>query len=419
MADSLTTSPVPQSQTVTLEQLRTLLADAPLCNGIPDAHWSWLLEDCNRCLADGLPLAEYADGIRTYGGTLADYAADQDATLPDTGTGATENPAPVSAPPATDTPGLPEVKLASVVSAYRKGQSGLARWSLESGRLAHGFVAYRVRVLKHERAAAIKAVTGQLCDVAGRDVDVNALIGTYHVTRLLGDGVDFSRVPYTTLEAYMPLVRRDIATEDWSIVPGVEDDAKGLFREAGTSEPPMPLRSVTDRVRVLDARSKAIVAEELAKAASDPKAGKAVKDKAAKAAEQASKAAERVAKAAESPKPEKAPEKAPEAPPSVPQGATESRPPSLLAQAKAGCVKDVASMAAELVTGCDAPDDVFAELLRVLKKSGELSKVSGRAIDAALTVLSRGAEQRGPSPVQVAQAMNPATNVNGSVAAVA
>lgn len=411
MSEAITTSTVPQPQSpVTLEQLRTLLADAPLCQSIPDAHWSWLLEDCTRCLADGLPLDEYADGIRTWGGTLADYAAEQDATLPDVPAATPE----ATATPSTDTPDLPEVKLAAVVSAYRKGQSGLARWSLESGRLAHGFVAYRVRVMQHERAAAIKAVTGQLCDIAGRDVDVNALIGTYHVTRLLGEGVDHSRVAYTTLEAYMPLVRRDSSTEDWTIVPGVDEDAKGLFREASTSEPPMPLRSVTDKVRVLDAKSKAVVAEQLAKAAADPQAGKAAKDKAAKAAEQASKAADRVAKAAEKP----ATEKAPETPP-APTGTTEARPPSTLAMAKVGTSKDIVAMMLELVEGCEEPDTVAELFTDAVVRSKEVSKVTKNAYATARAVYQRRAAGGSPSPVQVAQALTPTASNNGQVAAVA
>ncbi len=43
--------------------------------------------------------------------------------------------------------------------------------------------------------------------------------------------------------------------------------------------------------------------------------------------------------------------------------------------------KDVAAMCVELITGGDAPDDVFEGLLRQLKASGELSKASIRAMN--------------------------------------
>jgi hypothetical protein len=62
---------------------------------------------------------------------------------------------------------------------------------------------------------------------------------------------------------------------------------------------------------------------------------------------------------------------------------------NLLASAKAGTAKDVAAMAAELVTGAEAPDDVLHILLGMLKDSGELSKRAKRACEAALVVLTR------------------------------
>jgi hypothetical protein len=74
----------------------------------------------------------------------------------------------------------------------------------------------------------------------------------------------------------------------------------------------------------------------------------------------------------------------------------------LPAAAKQGTVKDVAEMAAELVTGSDTPDDVLVELLRQLKGSGELSKSSVRALDAALIVLERSERT---NPVNVAARM--------------
>ena len=56
---------------------------------------------------------------------------------------------------------------------------------------------------------------------------------------------------------------------------------------------------------------------------------------------------------------------------------------------KAGTVKDVAEMAAELITSNDNPDAVLEALLQQLKSHNTISKASKRAIDAALTTLVR------------------------------
>ncbi len=85
------------------------------------------------------------------------------------------------------------------------------------------------------------------------------------------------------------------------------------------------------------------------------------------------------------------------------------RPPTLREQAKAGTAKDVAAMAAELVTGAEAPDDVLVELLALLGAHGELSRKAKRACQAALVVLHRK-DAPSPSPAEVAAALNPAPN---------
>jgi hypothetical protein len=46
-------------------------------------------------------------------------------------------------------------------------------------------------------------------------------------------------------------------------------------------------------------------------------------------------------------------------------------------------------MMVELLTGTDEPDSVFEEFLALAKASGELSKGSIAACDAALLVMSR------------------------------
>ena len=52
----------------------------------------------------------------------------------------------------------------------------------------------------------------------------------------------------------------------------------------------------------------------------------------------------------------------------------ESVATNLLAVGKAGTAEDLAAMAAELVTGSQAPDDLLEGLLGLLKASGRLSR---------------------------------------------
>lgn len=61
----------------------------------------------------------------------------------------------------------------------------------------------------------------------------------------------------------------------------------------------------------------------------------------------------------------------------------------LRSAAIAGTPKDVADMAVELITGGDAPDDVFQAVLMALRDHAELSKASKRAVQEALLALNR------------------------------
>ena len=63
----------------------------------------------------------------------------------------------------------------------------------------------------------------------------------------------------------------------------------------------------------------------------------------------------------------------------------------------------MAALAAEYVTDCDTPDDVFHALLLRLKGSEELSARSKRAVEAALVILAR--PERKPEPVANGRAM--------------
>jgi hypothetical protein len=80
-------------------------------------------------------------------------------------------------------------------------------------------------------------------------------------------------------------------------------------------------------------------------------------------------------------------------------------------------VKDVAEMAAELVVGGEAPDDVLAALLDMLDGHKELSKASHRAVKAARASLSASASRISPATVATALAAADAHKGNGQVVA--
>lgn len=158
------------------------------------------------------------------------------------------------------------------------------------------------------------------------------------------------------------------------------------------------LKAQAERAKQLDAEI-AAKAEQSRKENAEKEARQAAERAEAKAAEKAKRGKKEKVEQAEAPKAAEDP---------TPRGT------NLLQSAKLGTAKDVAEMAVELITGADEPDDVLEHLLRTLKASREMSKVSARAIDAALVILARSAS---PSPVDIARSTANATN--GTIAAVA
>jgi hypothetical protein len=96
----------------------------------------------------------------------------------------------------------------------------------------------------------------------------------------------------------------------------------------------------------------------------------------------------------------------------------DTRSPNMLAIARHGTVKDVAAMAFQLTTGSNAPDDVFRELLAMLKaQSDKVSATTRHAIDCALVALNRSERT---NPVNIAMRDVAAKHrTNGHVAACA
>jgi colicin import membrane protein len=129
--------------------------------------------------------------------------------------------------------------LKAMVKAYRQGERAYRAGLLEAGRLADVYLHQRV-ALGDQRRVAVQRVEGILADHSSTSVDANRLIATYHAYRLLAveqglektaDAVSYGHYR----DHYARLVQRqdkDTAQESWTLLPGVEQQALALYREA-------------------------------------------------------------------------------------------------------------------------------------------------------------------------------------------
>src|SRR5262249_26384466 len=87
------------------------------------------------------------------------------------------------------------------------------------------------RALGHSRAAIVQAVAGRFCEIAPCPVNVNRLLATAPAADLLGAGLG-NDMPPRTLPEFLKVLPRDRQTDAWAITPGLEESARGLFRQA-------------------------------------------------------------------------------------------------------------------------------------------------------------------------------------------
>jgi hypothetical protein len=177
-----------------------------------------------------------------------------------------------------------EQLLDRVASVYRAGEMGYREQLLATGKLAHEYVLFRLG-LGHSRPAAVQSVEGRLSETGGKSVNANRLIAVYHVTTLLGTGVDYSRVPYRTLREFAQLVERHVDTDLWSVRRGLEESAPSLFRECAEAKPvPVDLEGCRAKVQALLADAAETDARRTAEAAMQPHATEATREEAGTAA---------------------------------------------------------------------------------------------------------------------------------------
>src|SRR5438128_1959108 len=267
MSDRTTTSTSAQAQT---PAVYTKLADVPLYQQATPEEQRLLEQDLASVVqGDGLPLAEYFEGLATWGGTAADYLAEQgvtpaqpvlEAVVQAQAAVATEQAAEQEAKAREEAAGT----LKAVVKAYRRGEKAYRAGLLESGKLCDHYLHQRMAV-GDKRAAAVQAVEGALAQWASSTVDLNRLIACYQAYRLLAEepGVT-EEVPYGHYrDCWMQVVLRvqkDTPQEHWVLLPGVEQQARELFAKAVQDS--LSKEAVLERVKALQRQYMAAQAEE-------------------------------------------------------------------------------------------------------------------------------------------------------------
>jgi hypothetical protein len=300
MTETNCTPSVEQSQTTTPQTL----ADVPLYAVASPEHQRLLQQDMAHAVdGDGLPLAEYLDGLLTWGGDAASYLAES-GLLPtpapaDQAAAQTAEQAKAAAEQAEQHEDLVRREavalLAECVKTYRQGEKAYRQGLLQAGRLADEYLELRM-TLGDKRAAAVQTLEGQLAMWSSATVDVNRLVSCWQAFRLLaeepglakatakGKAAPADAVPYGHYrDCWSRLVERqnkDTTAECWVLLPGLETECRAAFAKA--VQDGLSKAAVEDAVRLLVQD----YAARQAKATAEAKAAAAAKAAAEQAAAQ-------------------------------------------------------------------------------------------------------------------------------------
>jgi hypothetical protein len=131
------------------------------------------------------------------------------------------------------------VTLDALVSIWSERVRGETARTLQCGRLAHRYLVQELETIagaserRQKRAALLAELTARL---AGQGIQqspsqLGQTIACWHVARLLAGRVeDAEELPIRFLRAFLPLVERDAATEEWFLRPEHADAARRLWR---------------------------------------------------------------------------------------------------------------------------------------------------------------------------------------------
>jgi hypothetical protein len=396
-AESQSTSPTtdpaaaPAQELAPVDPCAILSANVPWFGALPQAAKEAILADCTE---SGETAAVYAECCADFA-SVAEYVESTEVAVP-----GVENVAPAvptaadkaaaSEAPAPDKRGQKKAALLlqRIDSTYRKALAGYRDQLLATGKLCHEYVALRLS-LGHTRAAAVQSVEGKLSECGGESVNANRLIATYHVSVLLGTGIDLTRFPYRLMRECTELLERvaspSTKSEAWTIREGLETDAKALFARIAAAVPVPDFAAVgrdVKEVLATAALKASLKANEAAKAAGATEEQKAAaelaEETAKKARETAKKAADKAAETADKKTAtkktagrKKAGQEHTAAPAPLPIGNPLSH---ILAAVKIAAPKDSAAMILDILRACKDIPGSLREVCASLAWSEPLAK---------------------------------------------
>lgn len=378
-----------------------------------------LLADAVQCVnGDGLALGEYLEGLADWGGTAAEYLAENGVEVPSEDT-TTEPAVNANATPASPAPALPAptATLAQCnkdLDRYGRVCAKAADTNYAKAAVAAQYVAHflghaptlarrstavdnlAAEEYKWDPEAVAKNRERYLTTLRER---VNTLLQCQAVVELLGDGSAHTapnakgvspRLPWGTLCKFKPLVYRPDPTEysnTWALLPSVAEEARKLFAEvAAKGQSRDDTDAAVTLLRLVDANMELEAAKRSGDAKRITQAENAVATLGGKVERQEAKANPTPATTPatpETPASVKAPEPTPEpeaAP--IPQPSVESRQgENLLRRAVAPdgqpqTPRALAESIAELfrdAIGCPDPDTTLAITLELLADCKALS----------------------------------------------
>lgn len=217
---------------------------------------------------DGVPLPDYLTALSAYS-TVADYltaagwVSNDHAAVLDAALTAVEDAAIVHLPPAT---AAAEAEAAAVVQVVQEDAAGgipasVVKAGVKAGELVYGAdcnvmakrckagkvchdelakqrgKASTVDVWGKKRASYTLAMEAAVEEESGVKCSLPALIGTYHVSRVLAELADMDAdtwskgVSFAVGRECIPLVQRNPETEEWAMLPGITGELAALAKQ--------------------------------------------------------------------------------------------------------------------------------------------------------------------------------------------
>jgi hypothetical protein len=422
MSDRTTTSVAPSAPTATTndQAARDLLASVELYANASAEQRAAIERDMAGMLADGMTVEDYLSSLASWEGDAGDYLAQLPDANQDDDTTASEEQAPAP----TSTLKEANATLAKFGAECRRQADA----NFQLGALAWDYAQQFLGAApgRAQRSTAVESLADEWRKWDEESMEesvraamerlkkrVNTLLAVHAVATLLGDGSGVAkgngtgkgrgkgstagRISWGTLRELRPLVYREESehAEKWNVLPSVADAASALVVEiAASGMARKDVVAAVAKLMVVDAELELKAAQE----SGDPARLKAAEESVERwggkversegegeeGESQGKKGATRKGKPAACQDDDEDNDQ---------DGGGECRAKNLLkGPSQAGTARDVASMALELIAGCDAPDTVVAHLLAMLAECKELAPSTRAALKPVAFALAEDDE---------------------------